>query len=96
MTGQGKVRVNLNPSPDAYGFRYGTAEMPDGETYRLNIMPPKGHWQGDAELAGYEPHDTDWGVYVDGDEVARVRSREDLDDVLTRRLPGLLAGTVDR
>lgn len=92
MTGDGKVRLNLNRVPDGYGFLYGTAITPEGEVFQVNILPPVSHWRGDQKLERYTPHETDWVVYVDGEEVARVRSREDLETELATILPALGCG----
>jgi len=70
-------QLDLNPAPDGYGFIYGT--YVDGDDfYRINIMPPAHQWAGDIKLDGYEPHDTDYVLYVDGEEVGRVRQIDQL------------------
>ena len=75
--------LQLSARPDGYGFLYGT--LADGErSHNVNVLPPKSEWAGDFVLEGYEPHATDWIVYVDGEEFARVRRREDLDNIGAR------------
>ena len=79
------MTLKLNERPDGYGFLYGT--LHDGElSHNINVLPPAAHWAGDVVLEGYEPHATDWIVYVDGEEYARVRRREDLNSISARLL----------
>ncbi len=71
-------RLILKPEPDGSGFIYGTFELGD-ELYRVDIMPPDHAWRGDFKPTGDSaPHATDWVVYLDGEERARVRRREDI------------------
>lgn len=79
-------RLELKPDPDGFGFIYGHLFSPDGEVYRVDIMPPAGEWSGDMKPTGDLPHPTDWVIHLDGDEIARVRSREDVDDAIARWL----------
>ena len=79
------VKLDLNPVPDAWGFIYGQAHR-DTEYHNVNVMPPKRHWQGQFKLEGYEPHDSDWILYVDGEEVARVKERDSVELEFTRVL----------
>jgi hypothetical protein len=75
-----KPLLKLKPEPDGLGFIYGTADVGDGYLYRVNIMPPLPYWRGDIKMDGeFAPHATDWVVYLDGEEIARVRAREDLE-----------------
>lgn len=76
MTDQ--VRLDLKAEPDGFGFYYGTAEMPDGEILHVNVLPPKDQWRGQIYMKNLQPHETDWVLFVDGEEVARARRREDL------------------
>ena len=78
----GKPRLQLKPEPDGYGYLYGQVLAPDGGVYRVDIMPPVPHWRGDTKLGPDLPHPTDWIVFVDGDEIARVARREDLEGTL--------------
>jgi len=79
------MALKLNERPDGYGFLYGT--LRDGElSHNINVLPPASEWRGDFVLPGYEPHATDWIVYVDGEEYARVRRREDLANISGRLL----------
>jgi hypothetical protein len=74
-----KVRVDIKPRPDGYGYLYGEAVADNGERCRVDIMPPLPEWRGDTMLDGLgRPHATDWVVYRDGEEIARVTRIEDL------------------
>ena len=79
------ITVDLNPMADAYGFIYGQAHR-TGTFHNINVMPPLKYWQGQYKLDGYEPHETDWVLYVDGEEVARVHKRTDIKTEFTRVL----------
>ena len=79
------MALKLNERPDGYGFLYGT--LTHGEqSHNVNVLPPKPEWRGDVVLPGYEPHATDWIVFLDGTEYARVRRRQDLDSIGPRLL----------
>ena len=80
-----QIRLHLNLVPDAYGFIYGEAHR-DTVYHNINVMPPKRHWQGQFKLEGYEPHDSDWILYVDGAEVARVKERRGIEAEFIRVL----------
>lgn len=72
-----RIGLNLSREPDEFGFYYGTASLGDAFC-RVNVMPPVACWTGGQKLAGYEPDPEFWVVYADGEEVARVKRREDL------------------
>ena len=71
------VRLALNPAPDAYGFIYGQLHH-GAQHHNIKVMPPVAHRKGRFELEGHEPDKTNWILYIDGAEVARVRRREDI------------------
>lgn len=73
-----RPKLTLKPEPDGYGFIYGDLYIGDAH-HTVNIMPPEHEWRGQIRLDGYAPHPTDWVIYVDGDEVARVTKREDVE-----------------
>ena len=75
-----KIRLDLKSEPDGFGYIYGQAHAPDGEVYRVNILPPASHWRGDMKPGEIDP--THWIVYLDGDEIARLERREDLETLL--------------
>ena len=87
MSHDGKVRLELKPEPDGFGYLYGQLFAPDGIVYRVDIMPPVAMWRGDIKLTGAgAPHPTDWVIFANGEEIARVRRREDLADAVSSRL----------
>jgi len=69
----GAQRTTLNEAPDGYGYFYGTLQRGE-EIERLNIMPPLPYWSGDDKQGKYAPHATQWVVYLNGEEVARATS----------------------
>ncbi len=80
-------RLTLKPEPDGLGYIYGTLIDDDGEVYRVNVLPPAPQWRGDLKPGDGLPHPTDWIVYLDGDEIARVSRREDIDTAVAGLLP---------
>lgn len=84
-------KLHLKTRPDGYGYIYGVWQ--DGEhSIRVDIMPPRAHWVGDMMLPDRPPHQTDWVVYADGEEIARVQAENvmGLEGAL-RALPAPLA-----
>lgn len=75
MTAHRKGKLHLSVRADGYGFLYGVWIV-GAESIRVDIMPPKAHWQGDMLLATCPPHDTDWVIYADGKEIARVQAED--------------------
>jgi len=71
------VTLSLSAAPDGYGFFYGTAQLGDAFC-SVNVLPPQGQWAGDIKLEGYMPDETNWIIFADGEEIARVRNRDDL------------------
>lgn len=60
--------------------------MADGELVPVDVMPPVCDWQGQSRVLGLEPHDTDWTVFVDGDEIGRVGSQDQIVEVIWRAI----------
>ena len=81
-----KPRLALKSEPDGYGFIYGQVFAADGEVYRVDIMPPIVEWRGDHKHDDYPPNATDWVVYLDGVEIARVARRDQLQTAVTTKL----------
>ena len=78
--------VRLNPEPDGYGFIYGKVWDAGGAIHDVNILPPASLWRGQSMLKGFEPHARDWALYLDGEEVARVASGEELERLVVTHL----------
>lgn len=81
-----KPQLSLKPEPDGFGFIYGTLITEEGEVYRVDIMPPANEWSGSMKPSGGLPHPTDWVIHLDGDEIARVRRRDDIVQAVTSHL----------
>lgn len=78
------MQYRLSPQADDMGFFYGDLYIGD-EAFRLNVLPPlsdRVHWMGKLRSAGIIPDDKLWTIFVDGEEVGRVRARTDIDEVL--------------
>lgn len=80
------IKLTLSQQQDGFGFYYGTVLSRAGTSWNVNVMPPQPQWRGDFVLEGYEPHPTDWVVYIGDEEVARVQKRSDLSHELTQKL----------
>lgn len=78
VTDKNHVELKLSNRPDEYGFLYGRLKHGD-EEYSVNVMPPKMSWSGGQTLDGFEPHDTDWVLYLDGKEFARVQQKDEIE-----------------
>ena len=63
--GDTKPRLKLSSEPDGYGFIYGDVTLSDLH-HQVNVMPPASQWRGDIKLEGYEPHETDRVLFLDG------------------------------
>ena len=81
----GKVEVKLSARPDGYGFFYGEARLGDAFC-RVNVLPPAPLWDGNMQLENHPPDPEQWIIYVDGEEIARVKRREDLGAAMLPRL----------
>ena len=84
--------VRLAPEPDGYGFISGKLWDEEGTIHDVNILPPAAEWRGQSRLAGFEPHASDWILYLDGEEVARVGSGAELE----RTVIGYLSAARDQ
>ena len=84
----GKVNVKLSAQPDGCGFFYGQARMGDAVCH-INVLPPAPLWRGDFKLDDHPPDPTHWQVFADGELIAKVSRREDVDaamvPLLTKR-----------
>lgn len=76
----------LNSSADSSGWLVASYETADGESVRVDVMPPKDTWNGGSYYAGFEPHETEWVIYIDGDEVDRVLSWQEIEESVRQTL----------
>ena len=74
----------LNPEPDGLGYFYGQLHLGSGEVLRVDILPPARQWRGDVRHDRIDADD--WIVFVDGEEIARVRRRSDIEAAIIGRL----------
>ena len=78
-------RLELKPEPDGFGFLYGHYIAADSTSYRIDVLPSAAEWRGDFKTV--EPDTKAWIVFADGNEIARVISRDDLEPMLRTALP---------
>lgn len=71
--------MKIKGQPDEFGFVYGIATDGEGNSERVDIMPPKLAWRGGTMLQGFGPHESDWVIYLDGQEVCRVQESADIE-----------------
>lgn len=71
--------LEFNRRPDGYGWLYGhLTDAAGNHLARVEVMPPVSEWAGDVVCPGYEPG-VEWVVYLDGEEVARVEHRSEIE-----------------
>lgn len=80
------ITLTLSQQQDGFGFYYGAALSRAGTSWNVNIMPPQQHWRGDFVLERYEPHQTDWVIYIGDEEIAHVTARADITRALQQSL----------
>jgi hypothetical protein len=85
MTAQ---RLRLSSEPDGSGYFYGSYDAGGDHVYRVDVLPPLSEPRPFFVMANDHAHATDWIVYVDGEEIARVRHRDDIATAVAARLPG--------
>ena len=76
MTRTAKPVLELKPEPDGMGYLYGRLLLPDGDSRRVDVLPPRPSWRGQNEPSGLDPKQ--WIIYVDGEEIARVERCEEI------------------
>lgn len=80
-------KLSLKPEQDGMGYFYGKYTTDTGEVLRVDVLPPRSHPKPHYVTAFPEgQHDTDWIVYANGQEIARVARRDDLDGLDVQRL----------
>ena len=67
--------LTLKPEQDGMGYFYGQYITDDGEHVRVDVLPPKSHPKPDFLVTTEGMHETDWIIFADGEEVARVPAR---------------------
>ena len=68
--------IRLHDRPDGFGYFYGDGDVASGRPpAHINLLPPKGEWDGDVPIGDVCDQ---WIGYVDGEEVARSTSRDEV------------------
>lgn len=78
-------RFELKPEQDGLGYFYGRFDMGD-ESYRIDILPPSTQPRPFFLEANTAADLALWIVYVNGEEIARVPTREEIEALLVSRL----------
>jgi hypothetical protein len=83
---QSPVTIELSDRVDGSGMHYGWAHWGDASV-RLDVMPPRPLFRPDFRMDEYQPDDTRYVIFADGEEVGRIEAkRETLIPALTRLL----------
>ena len=81
-----RPRLALKPDQDGMGYFYGTLDVGDDHVYRVDILPPLSEPRPLFVMANERMHATDWIIYVDGEEIARVANPGDIDAAVLKRI----------
>lgn len=81
-----KPRLELKPEQDGMGYYYGTLDVGEDHVYRVDVLPPSSEPRPHFVIANERMHPTDWIIYLDGEEIARVRKLEDVEGAVVRTL----------
>lgn len=80
-------KLSLKPEQDGMGYFYGQYTTDTGQVIRVDVLPPASHPRPRFVMASPQgQHATDWIVYANGQEIARVARRADLDGLDVQRL----------
>lgn len=74
--------LTLRPEQDGMGYFYGEYITDDGDRIRVDVLPPRSHPRPHFVLSTDGMHETDWIVFADGEEIARVAQRADIEERL--------------
>lgn len=81
-----KPRLELKPEQDGMGYFYGTLDVGADHVYRVDVLPPLSEPRPYFVMTSERMHPTDWIIYLDGEEIARVAARADIEAAVIRRL----------
>lgn len=80
-------KLVLKPEQDGMGFFYGEYQTDDGSIVRVDVLPPATYPKPRFMYAApVSQHPTQWIVYANGEEIAHVERREDVDDLDIQKL----------
>lgn len=75
-------KLSLKSEQDGMGYYYGDYTTDDDRRCRVDVLPPRSHPRPCFVMDNSAAHDTEWIVYADGEEIARVLRREDIETAL--------------
>jgi len=73
------ARLELKPERDGLGYYYGQYVDDDGNSVRVDILPPRSEAKPAYVFDNSAADPTHWIVYADGEEIARIEWRDDLE-----------------
>ena len=80
------VKLELKSDQDGMGFWYGSCLDHEGKRRRVDILPPKSEPRPHFVISHSLMHETDWIVYLDGEEIARLSRRDEAQAAITKHL----------
>ncbi len=79
--------LKLSREQDGTGYYYGHYATADGGSVRIDVLPPANEPKPHFVVSlPKEQHATQWIVYADGEEIARVERRTDLQTLDIERI----------
>ena len=82
------AKLTLKPEQDGSGYFYGQFIGDDDSVVRVDVVPPRSHPRPYFVMDNDHMHATDRIVFADGQEIARVKQREDIDTLdIVKLLP---------
>ena len=75
----------LKPEQDGLGYFYGRFDVGD-DSYRIDVLPPATLPRPFFVMANTTADPTCWIVHVNGQEIARVATREAIEPLLAAKL----------
>ena len=78
--------LNLKPEQDGMGYFYGEWIGNDGQRIRVDVLPPLSHPIPYFVATTDGMHETDWIVYANGEEIARVQARDTIETEFAKAL----------
>ena len=76
---------DMKPMQDGQGFFYGRFDAGD-ESFRIDILPPSSHPRPYYVTPNPAADPEMWTIFINGEEIARIKRREDVPRLLVTRL----------
>lgn len=79
-------KLTISAEQDGMGYFYGTFDAGGEHVYRVDILPPASEPRPYFVLGNERMHPTEWIIFLDGEEVARVCRRDDIEPALANHI----------